>query len=89
MVHFTLNLKDIEEKLSEDLKVPLPPDLQKEIEFEFHAADYHTLDEVCTGLKVVAGFIIKVSKTIIIVPFNHLFKFEIFLNSCQFYKIPK
>ena len=64
MVHFTLNLEDIREKFKEDLKVPLPYDLTKEIEFEFHTADYHTLDEVCTGLKVTAGFIIKVSNNL-------------------------
>ena len=54
----------MEQKFTEDLKVPLPTDLRKEIEFEFHTADYHTLNEVYTGLKVTAGFIIKVSNTV-------------------------
>ena len=39
---------------------PVDDDLQKQLQFRFHSADYHTLVEVVTGLNVVAWYLLKV-----------------------------
>ena len=37
-------------------------ELQKQLHFHFHSADYHTLVEVVTGLNIVAWYLLKVRK---------------------------
>ena len=41
-------------------QVPLEKNLQKRLEYEFHSASYHTIMEVITGLRTVAGHLLKV-----------------------------
>ena len=42
-------------------KLKLDEEYAKELEYEFHSANYHMLIEVVTGLKIAAEYLIKVS----------------------------
>ena len=49
------------EKLLEEYKIPVEETVQKQLEYQFHSADYHTILQIITGLKTALGHLIKVS----------------------------
>ena len=45
-------------------QVPLEENFQKRLEYEFHRASYHTMIEVVTSLRTVAGHLVKVQPAV-------------------------
>lgn len=53
------DLRGMSDNLPEVFKSDLSADHKKQLEFEFHSADYNLMMEVLTGFKTVIGFLIK------------------------------
>ena len=61
------------------MQVTLEENFRKRLEYEFHSASYHTILEVVTGLKIVAGHLVKVQLAAIITSHDNLQLFQILL----------
>ena len=46
------------------MQAPLEDNFQKRLEYEFHSASYHTMIEVVTSLRTVAGHLVKVQPAV-------------------------
>ena len=54
-----LEIQHMGEKLPDDFKVSMSADYLKRLEYEFHSASYHLLNEVVMGLQTVIGHLTK------------------------------
>ena len=63
VVHSTVDLAAMTEKLPDCYKTEMEATLLKRFEYEFHSAGYHTLVEVITGLRTVVGHLMKVGRS--------------------------
>ena len=61
LVNLALDVNEMTEKLPEEYKTPVEETVQKQLEYQFHSADYHTMLQMITGLKTALGHLIKVS----------------------------
>ena len=53
-------LTAIRESLPDELSCVMDNSYRKRMEFEFHSAGYHVMLETTTGLRTVAGHLVKV-----------------------------
>ena len=91
LVNLALDVNEMTEKLPEEYKTPVEETVQKQLEYQFHSADYHTMLQIITGLKTALRHLIKVSailstpglyhKTLIICSNNYATTFGETLNS--------
>ena len=51
----------ISNKLLDEFKAPMDDQSKKELKVHFHSSSYHTIMETVSGLRGVAGHLIKVS----------------------------
>ena len=59
-LHDTMNLKEVQKKLSDVFTNELPSDTKKRLECEFHSTNYDDLMKVITALKTVCDYLVKV-----------------------------
>ena len=55
------DMMTISNKLLDEFKAPMDDQNKKELKVHFHSSSYHTIMETVSGLRGVAGHLIKVS----------------------------